>query len=291
MSDTGPRTFRVRRPPSGPVRPPRRALPWRGAAAAVAALALATLVGGCGDGSSAQRSLPLSECRLPRLPMAAQCGELDVPEDRARPDGRRIRLFVAVLPANTLTPKRDPLFILAGGPGQAASYLGPFAAQLNGVRKDRDIVLVDQRGTGRSAPLTCAAFKFDERDIDAALELDPVPRARACAAELAAQGVDAAQYTTAAWIADLDAVRAALGYDRINVWGGSYGTRAAMEYARRHPDRVRSLVLDSVAPPDMRISLEIWPTRDAVLDDVLAACRASAACREAHPDPPASWPR
>jgi len=269
-----------RRPPGWPGQ--RRRVPaWRAAAAAVA---LAAGVAGCGDGTGPTRTLLLSECRLPRLPMAAQCGEVEVPEDRAKPDGRRIRIFVAVLPANTLTPKRDPLFILAGGPGQAASHLGPFAAQLNRVRKDRDIVLVDQRGTGRSSPLSCAAFKFDEGDIEAALELDPVPRAKACAAELAARGVDAAQYTTAAWIADLDAVRAALGYDRVNLWGGSYGTRAAMEYARRHPDRVRSMVLDSVAPPDMRISLEIWPARDAVLDNVLAACRASAPCRAAHPD-------
>ena len=117
-----------------------------------------------------------------------------------------------MLPANTLHPRADPLFILAGGPGQAASFLGPFAAALTGVRKDRDIVLVDQRGTGRSSPLVCAAFKPDD-SLEATLELDPVPKAAACAQELAAQGVDAAQYTTAAWIADLDAVRAALGYD------------------------------------------------------------------------------
>jgi pimeloyl-ACP methyl ester carboxylesterase len=281
MIEIGLRPQRAPRRPPGSTGRHGRLSAWRAAAVAVA---LAASVAGCGDGAGPKRTLLLSECRLPRLPMAAQCGEVEVPEDRARPDGRRIRIFVAVLPANTLTPKRDPLFILAGGPGQAASHLGPFAALLNRVRKDRDIVLVDQRGTGRSSPLTCAAFKFDEGDIEAALELDPVPRAKACAAELAAQGVDAGQYTTAAWIADLDAVRAALGFDRINLWGGSYGTRAAMEYARRHPDRVRSLVLDGVAPPDMRISLEIWPTRDAVLDGVIAACRASAACREAHPD-------
>ena len=149
-------------------------------------------------------------------------------------------------------PRADPLFILAGGPGQAASFLGPFAAALTGVRKDRDIVLVDQRGTGRSSPLACAAFELDERaDAALELELDPVPNAAACAKELAAQGIDAAQYTTAAWIADLDAVRAAMGYAKVNLWGGSYGTRVALEYLRRHPDRVRSVVLDGVAPPSM----------------------------------------
>jgi pimeloyl-ACP methyl ester carboxylesterase len=252
--------------------------------AIAAALWLGATLAGCGDGSDApRRSITLTECRLSRLAAPAQCGELVVPENRERPDGRRITLAIAVLPANTLSPRPDPLFILAGGPGQAASALGPFAAQLSLVRKDRDLVLVDQRGTGRSSPLDCAAFKPDDSP-DAAIELDPVPKAVACAQELAARGVDPAQYTTAAWIADLDAVRAALGYARINLWGGSYGSRVALEYLRRHPDRVRSVVLDGVVPPAMRVSLDVWPTRDAALSAVLDACAKSPACRAAHPD-------
>jgi pimeloyl-ACP methyl ester carboxylesterase len=251
---------------------------------AAAAAAIAILLAGCGDRApGAVRTLALAECRLPRLSASAQCGELEVPENRALPAGRRIRLAIAVLPANTLSPRPDPLFILAGGPGQAASALGPFAALQNGVRKERDIVLVDQRGTGRSSPLDCAAFKPDPRP-EAAIELDPVPKATACAAELAARGVDAAQYTTAAWVADLDAARAALGYERINLWGGSYGTRVALEYLRRHGDRVRSIVLDGVAPPSMRISLDVWVTRDAALSAILAACSDAPECRAAHPD-------
>jgi pimeloyl-ACP methyl ester carboxylesterase len=256
-------------------------------------LAAAVLLGsalglaGCGDSGAPPRSIALSDCRLPRLPVAAKCGTLDVPENRDKPGGRRITLAVAVLPANTLNPRSDPLFILAGGPGQAASFLGPFAASLTGVRKDRDIVLVDQRGTGRSSPLDCAAFKPDDTP-EATLELDPVPKATACAKELAARGVDATQYTTAAWIADLEAVRAALDYPKINLWGGSYGTRAAMEYVRRHPDRVRSVVLDGVAPPSMKVSLDVWPSRDVALSEVLDACARSPACRAAHPDLPAT---
>jgi pimeloyl-ACP methyl ester carboxylesterase len=199
------------------------------------------------------------------------------------PEGRRIGIAVATLPANTLNPKPDPLFILAGGPGQAASQLGVFAAQLAGVRKDRDIVLVDPRGTGRSAPLECAALKPQD-SLALVLDIDPVESAAACARELAARGVDASQYTTAAWVADLDAVRAAMGYRQINLWGGSYGTRVAQEYVRRHPDRVRSMVLDGVAPPSMRISLDVWPTRDAALSALIDACAAAAACRAAHPD-------
>ncbi len=257
------------------VRPPR-------AIAAFAAVAIA--LAGCGDGSdTSHRTIALSECRIPKLAITAQCGTLTVPENRSAPQGRTITLAVAMLPANTLNPKRDPLFIIAGGPGQAATHLGPFAAQMTGVRKDRDVVLVDQRGTGRSSPLTCAAFKPDD-SADTALDIDPLPKAAACARELAAQGVDAAQYTTAAWIADLDAVRAALGYEKINLWGGSYGTRVALEYLRRHPERVRSVVLDGVAPPSLRIALDVWPSRDAALSAVFDACAQSPACREAHPD-------
>jgi pimeloyl-ACP methyl ester carboxylesterase len=237
----------------------------------------------CGPDDSSKRTVALTECRLPRLPIAAQCGTLEVPENRGQPAGHRITLTFAVLPANTLNPRPDPLFLLAGGPGQAATYLGPFAAQLYDVRKDRDIVLVDQRGTGRSSPLDCEAFKPEET-FESAFDVDVVERAKACAKELAARGVDAAQYTTAAWVEDLDAVRVALGYPSINLWGGSYGTRAALEYLRRHPDRVRAAVLDGVAPPSMIVNFDVWPSRDRAIDRIIANCQASPSCRATHPD-------
>ncbi len=227
------------------------------------------------------RTLALHECRLAHVALAAQCGALEVPENRTQPQGRRINIAVAVLAANTLSPAPDPLFILAGGPGQAASALGPFAARLTAVRRNRDIVLVDQRGTGRSSPLDCAAFK-DVASAEAALELDPVPRATQCVAELKAHGVDASQYTTAAWIADLDAVRGALGYERVNLWGGSYGTRAALEYVRHFPQHVRTMTLDGVAPPWLKVSLDVWRTREAALAAVFDACAASPTCRKNH---------
>ena len=247
-----------------------------------AVLALAAVATACGDrGGPPARAIALAECRLPRLAVAAQCGEWEVPEDRSRPEGRRIKLVVAVLPANTLNPRADPLFILAGGPGQAATRLGPFAAQLVDVRRNRDIVLVDQRGTGRSSPLDCVAFRPSEGP-DAAIDVDPLPKARGCLAQLAARGVDPTQYTTAAFVADLDAVRAALGYERINLWGGSYGSRAALEYLRAHPAYVRSMVLDGVVPPGMVPLVDVWPTREAAFAGVLAACANSPACDAAH---------
>lgn len=247
-------------------------------------LALAAIVAACGErGGAPAGGIALAQCRLPRLAIAAQCGEWEVPEDRSQPNGRRIRLTVAVLAANTLTPRPDPLFVLAGGPGQAATRLGPFAAQLVDVRRDRDIVLVDQRGTGRSSPLDCAAWRHED-SLETAIDIDPLGKAGACLEELAARGVDPAQYTTAAFVADLDAVRIALGYDRVNLWGGSYGTRVAQEYLRRHPAQVRSMVLDGVVPPGMTPLLDVWPTREAALAAVLAACAGSPACHAAHPD-------
>ena len=242
---------------------------------------LAIALAACGSEQGSKRSLALADCRLPNLSTAAQCGTLAVPEDRSKPGGRKIEIFAAVLPVNTVTPKSDPLVVLAGGPGQAASTLAPFASRLAELRRTRDVVLVDQRGTGRSSPLVCDAFKPRDTDV---LEPDPLPRAKSCVDELTSKGVDLAQYTTTAWIADLEAVREALGYERWNLWAGSYGTRVAQEYLRTHADRVRTMVLDGVAPPGMIISLDVWPTREAVLASILKACAASQPCAKAHPD-------
>ncbi len=228
-------------------------------------------------------ALALAECRLPKLAVTARCGVLDVPEDRTRREGRTIGIFVAVLPANAVAPKADPLFVLAGGPGQAASQLAPLALRLGEVRRTRDIVLLDPRGAGRSSPLRCAAFSPDD-DIASAFEADPVAKARDCLREIAATGVDVRQYTTEAWVADVEAVRIALGYPRVNLWGGSYGSRVALAYLRRHPERVRSMVLDGVVPPQMAVPRDATVLRERSLVAVLAACEASAACRTGHPD-------
>jgi pimeloyl-ACP methyl ester carboxylesterase len=245
---------------------------------------LALLLCGCGD-RAVTRHVALHECRLAKLAQAAQCATVEVPEDRTKPDGRKLALFVAMLPANTLNPDADPLFMLAGGPGQSGEALVPVALALDGVRRTRDIVLMDPRGSGKSAPLKCAALaprdSFDEL-VDADAGATAAPR---CLAELRASGsADVSRYNTPEIVADVDAVRSALGYERINLWGGSYGTRVAQEFARRYPARVRSMVLDGVAPPALRITLDIWPAREAALADVLAACAGDAACKQAYPD-------
>src|SRR6266702_7328294 len=233
---------------------------------------LACLLAACGDRHGVRR-IELAECRVPKLVHAAQCGKVDVLENRSIPDGRKLSIAVTLLPANTLNPQPDPLFMLAGGPGQSSDAIAALAEQLSGVRRSRDIVLIDPRGSGRSAPLRCAALK--PRDsFDELLDADTIAQAaHRCIAELLARGdVDVAQYSTSAYVADIDEVRAALGYERVNLWGGSYGTRAAQEYVRRYPARVRSVVLDGVAPPEMRISVDVWPSRDAAIARVIAGC-------------------
>jgi pimeloyl-ACP methyl ester carboxylesterase len=237
----------------------------------------------CSD-HAVTRHVELAECRIAKLASAAQCGSIEVPENRSLPDGRKIMIAFTLLPANTLSPRPDPLFMLAGGPGQSAAALGPLASALGGVRRNRDIVLVDPRGGGKSSPLHCAALAprdpFDEFADD-----DAGQAARRCLREIKADGkVDVAQYGTPALVADIDAIRDALGYDRINLWGGSYGTRVAQEYARRYPQRVRAMVLDGVVLPAMRVNLDIWPAREAALTQLFTACAEDDVCNRAHPD-------
>jgi len=195
------------------------------------------------------------------------------------PDGARIRLNVVVLPARTGRPAADPLYLLAGGPGQAATrvgaLLGPAFAQ---VRRKRDLVLVDQRGTGGSNPLVChEEEKPLFRRFDSAFDPEPLLR---CLEKL---GGDPRHYSTAAATEDLEAVRAALGHERINLWGASYGTRAALAYLRRHGDRVRSVVLDGVVPPEMRLPLDFPRDGQRALEALFSDCQADAACANAFP--------
>jgi pimeloyl-ACP methyl ester carboxylesterase len=261
-----------------------RAVTCIGAIARAGALgAVLLLVAACGS-KTPVRQIALTECRVPKLATAAQCGTVEVPEDRTRPAGRTLAIGVVVLPAATLSPQPDPLIMLPGGPGQSSDALAPLAGALGGVRRNRDIVLIDPRGTGRSAPLRCPALAPRDAFDELAEGETIATAAQRCIAELGASGADPAQYTTSAVVADVDAVRIALGYDRINLWGGSYGTRVAQEYLRRYAQHVRSVVLDGAAPPAMRVGFDPWLSREAALDQVVAACAANPACRLAYPD-------
>jgi pimeloyl-ACP methyl ester carboxylesterase len=228
-------------------------------------------------------TLRFEPCTLqaPGMPgtVEAQCTTLDVPEDRDRPDGRRIPLAIAWLPANSPQPAPDPVFMLAGGPGQSAreSYPG-IAAAFDRIRLRRHVVLVDQRGTGGSNRLAC----LDAEGRNAFGDDDASPEATArfaerCAAALS-ERADLRHYTTSDAVADLDAVRAAIGADTVNLVGISYGTRVAQTYLRRFPQHVRALVLDGVVPPDLVLGSEHAKNLEAALDRQFARCEATPEC-------------
>lgn len=215
----------------------------------------------------------------------ARCGSVSVPEDPGRPAGRRIDLRVVVLTARGEPVEPDPVFLLAGGPGMGATGLARYArGVLAGVREHRDIVLVDQRGTGESNPLECALYE-DGRRLQPYLDpMFPPDRVRGCAERLAAQA-DLGQYTTARSADDLDAVREALGYGAINLFGVSYGSRLALVYLRRHSATVRRVVVQGVIPPEEPVlGAGTWGARRA-LDRATSACDHDPACSAAIPDP------
>jgi pimeloyl-ACP methyl ester carboxylesterase len=205
---------------------------------------------------------------------------LQVYENREARAGRRISLNIVALPSLALEAAPDPLFFLAGGPGQAAAQMAAEIREIfRPVLRRRDIILIDQRGTGKSHPLECRSESNTLRELTETDE-GALERLRKC---LAGYDADVRLYTTPIAMDDLDDVRAHLGYERINLYGGSYGTRAALVYVRRHGAHVRSMVLDGVAPTDMRIPL--FAARDAqrALDKLLTDCEADAACRQAQP--------
>jgi pimeloyl-ACP methyl ester carboxylesterase len=221
----------------------------------------------------------LRPCASDEAPVDAYCGSLEVFENRQVQSGRRVRLNIVLLPSLS-GEQSDPLFFLAGGPGQGAAQLARGVREIfRHVLRDRDIVLVDQRGTGESNPLNC---RSDGHTLREAMESDEesLARLKVC---LAGYDADVRFYTTPIAMDDLDDVRAHLGYERVNLYGGSYGTRAALVYLRQHGNRVRSVILDGVAPMDMRLPL--FAARDAqrALDRLLADCDADAACGTAQP--------
>ncbi|MBF5041509.1 alpha/beta hydrolase [Aggregicoccus sp. 17bor-14] len=246
-------------------------------------LPLLLLAASCTRSAEApRRTLALAPCKLEGLNTPAQCGTLEVWEDRAAKRGRKVPLRVAVVPALAASPEPDPVFLLAGGPGQGAVDLaGTVMPLLERLRRERDLVFVDQRGTGKSRPLDC-----DTDPPDAGLSaryadtFDPEPLRRC----LAGYDADPRLYTTPLAMDDLDEVREALGYARIDLYGVSYGTRAALVYLRQHGEHARAVVLDGVAP--MGLLLPLYMARDSqrALDLLFAHCAKDAHCARAYPN-------
>jgi pimeloyl-ACP methyl ester carboxylesterase len=241
----------------------------------------AVTVASCTQGEATQAIDRLKPCTGNDTPVDAYCGSLKVFENRATRQGRQIDLNIVVLPALRADAQPDPLFFLAGGPGQGAAKMSkPIREIFRRVQTDRDIGLVDQRGTGKSNPLDCIA---EDDSLQAIMETpeQALGRLKACMAKYDA---DLTQYTTTIAMDDLDDVRAFLGYERINIYGGSYGTRAGLEYMRTHGERVRAAVLDGLAPPTMGLPLHFPRDSQRAFDMLVKDCESDPACQKAYPN-------
>ncbi len=234
--------------------------------------------------SNAEPGIDLADCRISAGPgfrsVKARCGTLIRPLAPGDPSAGEIELSVAIVPALDLTPEPDPFVPLAGGPGQGAiesfaAYIGAFGE----VRRNRDVLLVDQRGTGQSARMDC---DFDDDVVDGQysreLTIDMTTR---CLEDLPH---DPRYFTTSLAVADLDAVREALGYPSLNLYGVSYGSRVAQHYARRFPEATRSVILDGVVPPQLPLGPEIATEAQRAADSILSRCAEEPRCNERFPD-------
>lgn len=228
----------------------------------------------------------LQPCHVPNFDEEVRCGKYEVYEDRAAKTGRKISLNIVVVPALSKTPAPDPVFWLHGGPGAAATQTVPAAVKggfLGQLREDRDLVFIDQRGTGSSNSLSC-----DLGDDPANLEqffgeLFPIDKVRQCREKLD-KVANLALYTTPIAMDDLDEVRAALGYEKINLVAASYGTIAALVYVRQHPDHLRAVFLAGVANTNIRQPLPFAAGAQHAMDLLFEDCAADKACRTTFPD-------
>jgi len=249
---------------------------------------LLALAAACATSPSPRPTFETRACAGELSAAGARCGIVQVPENYTDRDGRSLALNVIVLPARTDNGAHDAQFDLDGGPGFAATDIAGFYLQFGAAYlQTRDIVIVDQRGTGGSNPLRCPEIEAHEA-ADAWAPLYPPELVARCAAELSARA-DLSQYTTANSARDLDQVRAALGHERISIFALSYGTTLAQSYIALHPERVRAAVLMGVAPAEAMPPRLHAQAAEGGLRGVLGACAADPACRDAFPDPEADF--
>jgi len=239
---------------------------------------------GCGNRRAHSKLKP---CRLPGLDEELLCGKLTVFENRETRTGRMIDLNVVVLPAFDQKNKSEPLFDIEGGPGAAASNAAMFyAKEGKEYRRKHDVVLVDQRGTGKSNPLTAERVKKAPQDY--LKEMYPVDYVKNLRRTLE-QRADLTEYTTPIAMDDLDDARSWLGYERINLFGLSYGTRAVLVYLRQHPEHVHTATLMGVAPTYLKMPLYHSQAAARAMDLLLQECEGDPSCHNAFPQIRADW--
>ena len=239
------------------------------------------------QGKSTAPTISLQPCEVPGtqadVKQKALCGTYEVFEDRARKSGRTIAIKILVFPATGQDKAPDPLFYIPGGPGSSATEDAPYVAQeLAAIRERRDLVFVDQRGTGGSNPLNCEFF--NDSDLRGYLGYYfPLEEVRKCRAQLEPKA-DLRLYTTTIAMDDLDDVRRALGYEQINLLGGSYGTRATQVYLKNHESHVRAIILHGVSPTNQFMPRDFPQHTERALNGVVDECNADEACRTAFPN-------
>lgn len=247
---------------------------------AIVSLFLLAAVAGAQTRHTGPVALP--SCSVPGVEGSTRCGIIEVLENPDRPGSRRLEIHFIVIPAANGHPRPDPIVPLLGGPGEAAidaaeTLVRQFAPMLN----DRDLLLVDQRGAGRSGALRCRFFSPD--DPAASLQnLFPPAAVERCAKDLAMHA-DLTQYSYRRFAGDLEQIRRVLGYRSLNLFAGSYGTRAAQVFVKTYPASVRTMYLGSVVPIDIAFPLPVSKAAQSMLERTFAACEDDAACHSAFP--------
>ncbi len=256
-----------------------------------------TTAGTTAGATAGERAFAYVTCPNPNVkdipsldfPANMRCGYLTVPEDRSKPGGRTIRIFVMRVPAVSANPRPDPIVVLSGGPGGGGSFEFPSRIK-SGMNAERELILVDQRGTHLADPLLgCADYdESQNRDysigfMSAAAATADVAATKACGDRYRAAGFDLSAYNTKENAADLADLRVALGITSWNMYGVSYGTKLALVSLRDHPEGIRSMIVDSVSPPNFNIAKEWWSAPAESFKAIFAACRAQAACAAAFP--------
>lgn len=223
------------------------------------------------------QAAPYSEaqCYVDGFETRVRCVSISVPLDYGAPNGETIKVTAAIVPATTARPEPDPLFVFAGGPGQAATGMAPWLdSAFKPARRERDIVLFDIRGTGMSGAIDCPFSLTSDGDPVLTLKRD----AAGCAAKF---GAKATFYSSREIVEDVERFRVGLGYAKINLWGGSFGTRVAQHYTRRYGARVRAAVLDGATPVDDSIFVSAPRYGQAALDLMFDDCAKDKACAAA----------
>lgn len=254
-------------------------------------LTIALLLSLIGASPANAQTLELEGCRISAGPgapsMAARCGTMVRPLDPSGAVEGEIELRVAVVPALNLTPQPDPLVPIAGGPGQGSvSFYTAYAGAFEDVRRNRDILLIDQRGTGESSTMDCE-FDDDLVEGDYSTEIT-VKYTKLCLDELPH---NPRFFTTSVAVTDIEAVREALGYTRLNLYGISYGTRVAQHFARQFPDSTRTVIIDGVVPPTVALGPEIATESQKAIDRILERCEEDEACHARFPTLTADFAR